>query len=281
MNIFNYLIKKLLIKNSKNNTIDLIEKKNDKLKEILNSNTFAKILRNQSEENLYIKSKVLVLAPHPDDEVIGCGGSLEILSDKNSEIQIIYITNGVPTKVKDFENQTYIRKNEAIELNQKKKFQNPIFFDLETRKVQYKIENKINDLKSIVKKFNPEIIFVPFVIDRVDDHEYTNKLLFEALKNNLLKKCMIFSYQVSNFINLNCYVNITDVFERKVNMMKFYKSVLRKTNYISLFKGLNLYNSFFVKKHKTDQEEFFEVFLKQSINDYIKICKIVFENNKT
>ena len=64
-------------------------------------------------------------------------------------------------------------------------------------------------------------------------------------------------------------------------MMKFYKSVLRKTNYISLFKGLNLYNSFFVKKHKTDQEEFFEVFLKQSINDYIKICKIVFENNKT
>ena len=58
-------------------------------------------------------------------------------------------------------------------------------------------------------------------------------------------------------------------------MMKFYKSALKNTNYINLFKGLNLYNGFFVKKH--NKKEQFLKFLKQSKKDYIKTCTFVFD----
>ena len=89
------------------------------------------------------------------------------------------------------------------------------------------------------------MIFVPFVIDRANDHHYTNKLLYIVLKDMIYENCFIYSYQVSNFIKLNSYIDITNVFSDKVEMMQYYKSVLKKTNYIHLFKGLNLYNSFF------------------------------------
>ena len=277
MNIFKDFIKKLNPNKLDINLIKLVENKYNNYDHIFNSNIFAKIFRNHSIEKNFIKSRVLVLAPHPDDEVIGCGGSLEILNNQDSDIQLIYVTNGVPKKIKNFEEGTLIRKKEAQKLNIEKNFLNPIFFDLETRKLQYDYELKIDSLRLIIENFNPEIIFVPFVIDRVDDHIYTNKLLFKVLENLYLKKCEIFSYQVSNFINLNCYVDITKVFEKKINMMQFYKSVLKQTNYINLFKGLNLYNSFFVKKRHEEQEEFFEVFLRQSIEDYIHLCRLVFE----
>jgi hypothetical protein len=120
------------------------------------------------------------------------------------------------------------------------------------------------------------LIFVPFVIDRVNDHHFTNKLLYQVLKDMIYENCFIYSYQISNFIKLNSYVDITNVFSVKVEMMKFYQSVLEKTNYIHLFKGLNLYNNFFVKNRNSKDEKYFEIFLKQSVKDYLEICKIIF-----
>ena len=40
------------------------------------------------------RHKVLVLAPHMDDEVIGCGGSLIKHNEAGDSIDVIYFTNG-------------------------------------------------------------------------------------------------------------------------------------------------------------------------------------------
>ncbi len=276
MSIFSFLKNKLISYDKETNLLNLMIKKNNNFQEIFNSNIFSKILRTQAKEIFYKKSNVLVLAPHPDDEVIGCGGSIEILQDKKSKIQIIYMTNGVPKKKKNYLEEKLTRKKEAINLNNTKNYQTPIFFDLETRKIELGYNNKILELKKIIGEFKPDIIFVPFLIDRVEDHVSTNKLLYSTLEDLYYDNCEIFSYQISNFIKLNSYVNITEVFSNKVQMMKFYKSVLKKTNYINFFKGLNLYNNFYVKDRSKEQEQFYEVFLNQSVKEYLKICKIVF-----
>ena len=251
-------------------------KKNSNYQEILNSNIFSKILRTQAAENFYEKSNVLVLAPHPDDEVIGCGGSLELLKKKDSSIQVIYLSNGIPNKGIDVGSQILQRKQEAIELNQNKNFNKPIFFNLETRKIEFNYTTKKKELKKIISQIRPNLIFVPFLIDRVNDHHFTNKLLYQVLKDMIYENCFIYSYQVSNFIKLNSYTDITNVFSDKVKMREFYQSVLKKTNYIHLFKGLNLYNNFFVKNRNSKDEKYFEIFLKQNVKDYLEICKIIF-----
>ena len=44
------------------------------------------------------KQKILVIAAHPDDEILGCGGTLIKLKSLNCEIEIIFMTNGVSSK---------------------------------------------------------------------------------------------------------------------------------------------------------------------------------------
>ena len=276
MNIFSFFKKKKSNLNYNSDLLKLMIKKNSNYQEILNSNIFSKILRTQATENFYEKSNVLVLAPHPDDEVIGCGGSLELLKKKDSSIQVIYLSNGIPNKGIDVGSQILQRKQEAIELNQNKNFNKPIFFNLETRKIEFNYTTKKKELKKIISQIRPNLIFVPFLIDRVNDHHFTNKLLYQVLKDMIYENCFIYSYQVSNFIKLNSYSDITNVFSDKVKMMEFYQSVLKKTNYIHLFKGLNLYNNFFVKNRNSKDEKYFEIFLKQNVKDYLEIIKIIF-----
>ena len=147
MNIFSFFKKKKSNLNYNSDLLKLMIKKNSNYQEILNSNIFSKILRTQATENFYEKSNVLVLAPHPDDEVIGCGGSLELLKKKDSSIQVIYLSNGIPNKGIDVGSQILQRKQEAIELNQNKNFNKPIFFNLETRKIEFNYTTKKKELK--------------------------------------------------------------------------------------------------------------------------------------
>ena len=234
MNIFSLFKKKSSKLDSNSELLKLMIKKNSNFQEILNSNIFSKILRSQAQEIFYEKSNVLVLAPHPDDEVIGCGGSMELLKKKKSCIQVIYLSNGIPNKGADVKNKILERKKEAIELNQNKNYNQPIFFDLETRKIEHHFTKKTNELKKIILQIKPNLIFVPFVIDRANDHHYTNKLLYIVLKDMIYENCFIYSYQVSNFIKLNSYIDITNVFSDKVEMMQYYKSVLKKLHNIFL-----------------------------------------------
>lgn len=41
-----------------------------------------------------MKERVLVIAPHPDDEIIGCGGTMAQHVEKGDRIFVIYVTSG-------------------------------------------------------------------------------------------------------------------------------------------------------------------------------------------
>ena len=44
------------------------------------------------------KNSVLVIAAHPDDEVLGCGGTIAKLSKKGVKVNILFISNGVDSR---------------------------------------------------------------------------------------------------------------------------------------------------------------------------------------
>ena len=46
------------------------------------------------------KKKILIVAAHPDDEILGCGGSIIKLKN-NHEIKVIFLTNGVSGRIKN------------------------------------------------------------------------------------------------------------------------------------------------------------------------------------
>ena len=45
-------------------------------------------------------SKILIIAAHPDDEILGCGGTITKLKDSNF-IEVVFMTNGVSSRGKD------------------------------------------------------------------------------------------------------------------------------------------------------------------------------------
>ena len=77
--------------------------------------------------SLYL-AKFLKLGGFPDDEILGCGGSI-IKLKKTHKIQTVFLTNGVSSRNKSKKN-IIIRKNEALKLFKNLKINKPIFLDL-------------------------------------------------------------------------------------------------------------------------------------------------------
>src|SRR5450759_741755 len=46
------------------------------------------------EASSFVASRVVVFAPHPDDEVFGCGGALADLRDRGARVDVVLVTDG-------------------------------------------------------------------------------------------------------------------------------------------------------------------------------------------
>ena len=188
-----------------------------------------------------MKKKILILSPHADDEILGCGGLISKFSKLNYEINVLIMTNankGAPEIFKSKEIKM-LRKEAKIANNfigsKRLFFENLPAINLNNYPV-YKISMIIN---KYIKDINPEIILIPSANDIHDDH----KIIFKAAKVSMrpnkksnLKK--ILSYEVlsetewnedGKSFNPNYFVCLTksDI-NNKVKAFLKYKSQVKK-----------------------------------------------------
>ena len=188
-----------------------------------------------------MKKKILILSPHADDEILGCGGYISKYSKEGHNINILILTNankGAPEIYSEKE-ITKIReesKKANIFIGTKKLF----FENLPALNLNqypaYKISNIIN---KYILSIKPEIILIPSSNDINDDH----KIIFKAAKvatrmnkKNKLKK--ILSYEVlsetewnedEKSFNPNYFVKLkkSDI-NNKIKAFLKYKSQVKK-----------------------------------------------------
>jgi LmbE family N-acetylglucosaminyl deacetylase len=188
-----------------------------------------------------MKKNILILSPHADDEILGCGGLISKYSKKNYNIIVLILTNasiGAPELYSD--NDIKKIRNESIIANKfigtkKLYFENLPGLILNNYPI-YKIANLI---KKYLIKINPEIVLIPSINDIHDDH----KIIFKAAKislrtnyKNKLKK--ILSYEVlsetewnenEKSFNPNFFVNLSkSEINSKINAFLKYKSQVKK-----------------------------------------------------
>jgi len=188
-----------------------------------------------------MKKNILILSPHADDEILGCGGFISKYSKKNYHISVLILTNankGAP-EIYSPEDINRIR-NEAKIANvfvgtKKLFFENLPALNLNNYPI-YKITNIIN---KFILDINPEIVLIPSANDIHDDH----KIIFKAAKvsmrpnkKNNLKK--ILSYEVlsetewnenGKSFNPNYFVSLdkSDI-NKKVKAFLKYRSQVKK-----------------------------------------------------
>ena len=179
--------------------------------------------------------KVMVIAPHPDDETLGCGGTLLRHLKNGDELYWVIITKVGPNLGWD---EDFVKKRESeidqvgIKYNFKRVFK--LSFPA-ARISSSSMPELINNFEKIQKKVKPETIYIPYYCDVHTDHQFISKAIQSSIKwfrNNHIQKVLMYetiSETEFNFINENqfkpnVFVDISNYVEQKIKIMKIYKS---------------------------------------------------------
>jgi LmbE family N-acetylglucosaminyl deacetylase len=210
----------------------------------------------------------LILSPHPDDDIFGVGGTLLKLSDKCLDKSTLYFS--LPGNEQDKNNPL---KDEAL-LACTAVNSTPYFLNLPENKFPINPE-VVSKLNSIINKTEPDVIFIPFMLDDNEDHRRVNEILYNATKD-LKLNCQIWAYQIYSTVVPNVVIDITNTMAEKQKAMEIWKSVKGNRNWPHYIKGMNAANCRYIPgKHKIYAESFFVV----PMDEYLKLCQIYFSNN--
>jgi LmbE family N-acetylglucosaminyl deacetylase len=180
-------------------------------------------------------SKVLVIAPHPDDETLGCGGTLSRHKQEGDELYWVIVT-GISEDMGWPEAAVKKRDAEIDAAAKKYGFAGMFNFCLPTTKVDtLPLSDLIKKITNVYKKVEPEIIYMPFTRDVHTDHQLIAKALqstFKWFRYPHIQKVLMyetlseteFNFIEKNIFNPNVFVNISDNLDYKIETMKIYES---------------------------------------------------------
>ncbi|HIF19760.1 MAG TPA: PIG-L family deacetylase [Gammaproteobacteria bacterium] len=200
--------------------------------------------------------RILVIAAHPDDEVLGCGGTLAKAIKLGSTVRVVFLGEGVSArfpfgqyKNNEFYTQSKIRVNEAREALKVLNIKD--FFFGDRRCVQFDTLPHITLVKDIEKHiddFQPTILLTHNASEVNIDH----RLTFEAVeaacrptgRNSLPEEIYTFeiicsgSYKFHTSFSPNVFVDISDTWDIKIKAWRCYEKESRPFPFPRSIKGL-------------------------------------------
>lgn len=121
--------------------------------------------------------RILVIAPHPDDEVLGCGGTIAKLAADGNEVFVGILTKARPPLFSD----EYIAqgRKEALIAHQLLGVKETFFFELPAAELDVTSHSTINQtVGKLMNDLQPDTVFIPFLGDLHLDHQ---RLFLSAL----------------------------------------------------------------------------------------------------
>ncbi|MBI5591128.1 MAG: PIG-L family deacetylase [Deltaproteobacteria bacterium] len=201
--------------------------------------------------------RVLVLAPHPDDETIGCGGSLALHTGAHDPVKVIFLTNGAKGDMSGrYEKHAYVtlRQEEARSACACLGVTDIEFWPYEDRElsVSHEARGRIFDT---LRAYQPDLVYVPSPLEFHPDHRAACSFLCAAVQM-YNGPCSVAFCEINQPLRVNLLVNITSVLERKVSALKVYESQLFERNYDEIAIALNRFRSMTLTKDVTHAEGF-------------------------
>lgn len=184
---------------------------------------------------------ILVFAPHPDDEVLGCGGTMARYIAEGNQVYVCIVTSALPPI---YDNSEAVKNGwphmiypEIMKAHKFLGIKETFFLQFPTVQLEtvprYKMNEKINGL---VQKIAPEIIFIPHFGDMQKDHRITSEAVMVAVRpkyENTVR--YVYSYETlsetewniphsSNAFIPNSFINISEYLDKKLEAMKCFTS---------------------------------------------------------
>jgi len=180
--------------------------------------------------------KVLFIAVHPDDETIGCGGTILKHKLLGNEIFWLIITN-VDAEHGWNSNIVTERQKDITTVAEMYGFDQCIKLDFPTMyldTVPYSV--LITKISAVISEIKPSIIYLPNSNDIHTDHQITFKAAYSCTKNfryPFIKKILMYETLsetefapplIENVFIPNSYTDISDFLEKKIEIFEVYKS---------------------------------------------------------
>ncbi|MEO1589842.1 MAG: PIG-L family deacetylase [Cyanobacteria bacterium J06632_22] len=183
-------------------------------------------------------SKILVFAPHNDDETIAAAGTLAKAQSLGCTTRIIFVT-GVPQAPDDTLEQTRMAEAQAACTLLGCDYDGWGFTDGNVIGQQAEL---IREMALEIESFRPDIIFAPFPTDMHRDHQATSLSLAAALQQTKTDATLeIWGYEIWSTLWPNAAVDITDVVAQKRDAIRLYESQIHSVPYEEAAIGLNRY----------------------------------------
>ena len=181
---------------------------------------------------------ILVVSAHPDDEVLGVGGTLLKHKAKGDELIWIIITSIFETHGFS-KHRVATRKNEIAKITDMVGFKSVHHLNYPTMSLNSATSNEmIPKISAIFSESQPEVIYVMNRSDAHSDHRYTfdaiaactKSFRYPFIKKVLMYECISeteFAPALSERLFMpNYFVNITGFFREKLTLMQVYESEL-------------------------------------------------------
>lgn len=195
--------------------------------------------------------KVMVVAAHPDDEVLGCAGTIARHTRRGDIVSTVFMTNGVSSRGNSVTTEEIIlRKEAAIEVSNLLGTQIPIFFDYpDNRMDSVDFLDIVQSIEEVIHKERPDVIYTHFSGDLNVDHNLTHKAVLTASRpqsSSTVKEIYCFeilsstewnSISTCQFIP-NVFVDISNYWEHKLQTLGCYERELRETPHSRSYKCL-------------------------------------------
>lgn len=189
---------------------------------------------------------VLVLAPHMDDEVIGCGGTLAKHVARGATVTVTYLTDGgaggtAPSGDGSAASLTETRKREAELALTTLGIRHWEYLDAQDGHL-ISTPALADRLRAILMARRFDLVYLPFFLEEHPDHRAASQILLDATRGTRLDvQCL--GYEVWTPLFPNCLVNIDETVGLKREALSHYRSQLAEADYAHTQFGLNAYRS--------------------------------------
>jgi len=192
----------------------------------------------------------LVLSPHPDDESLGCGGAIKLITSAGGRVDVIYSTSGEngfasgvnPTA--DARRQLQARREaEARTACALLGVRDVVFLHGRDRELHAQPE-LYKPVLDAISQNDYRSVFCPWPHDSHTDHVATYGFLYEALRR-CTKRIDIWLYEVWTPLSFNMCMSIDSTIDVKMQAIRAHESQIALHGYDEAFHGLSRYRSLF------------------------------------
>ena len=200
-------------------------------------------------------NKILIVVAHPDDEVLGCGGTITRLNKEGYELYTLILGEGITSR--DDKRSKEKRGREIANLKEQAKKANELigvkkvfFHDFpDNRFDTVPFLDIVKVIEKIKNQIKPEIIFTHYEKDLNIDHQITYKAVITAtrpVREETVKE--VYSFEIPSstewFYPLSfspdMFFDISETIDIKLKALKKYQTELRESPHPRSCEGVKL-----------------------------------------